>query len=335
MHEKFQPNKDPQFPNPEKDLRKEKRERLIENTTLVIPQNDGESIMIGKIAEHFGIETRMIEGSWDLPEEEKLKQLRALSEFKSNIAVVELHAQDVEKEWVKNLESEANLKIIDHHVYRLEDGTVLDRVEDNGSSLDQFLKHFGLDDEKLFEDFEYDWRFIQGVSINDKAFITGLLGAGYSREEIEAIRAFDRAGQYGEKKDEIELANREAFERKTMIGENIYVIDFGEERVNYTFAKDLAIFEHLSKDSKEKGEGSLTTFIIRPSKAEIMEKSGVPMWDLAIEVLGSEPRLKEIMKNLNEIQLDKRGRPHNHWWKADVDEETLKQVRAYMQTLAE
>ena len=322
----FHHMKEPSFPSTERDLKKERREQMIENTTLVIPENDGESVMIGKIANYFGIDTRIIEGSWDTPKEDIYRQLRKLSTFKQNIAIVELAAPEIEAEWSDQID-EGELIIIDHHNYKLDNGELLNRIEDEGSLMDQFLEKFSLDDPKLFEQFEYDWRFIHGISINDAEFIPGLIEAGYSLDEIKQIRAFDRMAQYGEDKEQIEIANAEAFQNHTKYGDSIYVIEF-DDPVNYSYAKDLAIFEQMQNPTDSIKDQSITTVIIRPSTDK-------DHYSIAVEILGNELRMEEIISHLNDIQPDKRGKRSRHWWKANIDAGQLEVVKDYMKSISE
>lgn len=346
--------------NVEKEQRAERRENYLEHTTLIIPQNDGESIMIGEIADLFGIDTRRIEGDWDLPQEERDTQLKQLQKFKTHLVAVELASPEIEEEWEKSLDEDGSFTWIDHHNY-----PNLDRVrkEKNGKSvgcsLDQFLYFFGLDEKDLFDDanqagFEYDWRFIRGVAINDDAFIGGMISEGYTIDEIKSIRKFDRDGQYGKDSTRIHKRNQEVFKSREVleipeINCKVSIFDFGRERLNYTYAKDLAMFEQLEEiEPNEDGEvvtqKPTLTVVIRPSIHE-------NKFDLAVDMEGLEKdhpfreilfgRFEEgkIHGGLNSIQIDRRvssvkPKPSSHWWKVDVDQSKVEEVKAFIYQLA-
>jgi hypothetical protein len=325
----------PNSPDTSAQERAERREKYLEHTTLIIPNNDGESVMIGAIADHFGIDVRRIEGAWNSSKEDRLKQLKALTDFKKHIVAVELAVPEVENEWEKGLAGDGSFTWIDHHSYS--DGLV--RLKEGaGCSLDQFLEFFGLDEKKLLEEahqngFPYDPRFVKGVALNDDAFIRGMIAGGYSLEEIKKIRQFDRDGQYGEETETVHKRNRELFEARKVLG-NISIMDFGDERINYTYAKDLAILEKIEEEDGKVFQYPVITFIIRPS---INMGNG---YDIAIDLEGEDKRRKQLFEGLNKIIKDRRvnsKKPDHshHWYKADMGAEKLKEIQAFMNELAE
>jgi len=345
--------KEPRFENIESQEQKERRERreqYLENTTLVIPQNDGESIMIGEIADFFDIETRRIEGDWYLPRKERDKQLEQLKDFKTHLVAVELEYEDLEKQWIDDLEDDGSFTWIDHHRYpngkkRIREG--------EGCSLDQFLKFFGLNDPDLFKQaqekgFPYSWRFIQGVAANDAGFLQGMIDEGYTKEEILEIRAFDRRGQYGENAEWIETINEKIYTEQAEQNRhnNVYFLDFGDIQTHYTAAKDKTLIDRLKKDKEDNLYIEATILCIaRPS---ILKTGKI---DLVVDYEGrlpsdtdndiSERRTKLFLHLQNEIQKDRRDTrakpndkiPHSlNWWKADIDKEAYEKVKEFLKT---
>jgi hypothetical protein len=156
----------------------------VKNTTIICPNNDGESKTIIEIAERFGFDLRISKQTWGAALEHEPQE--TFENLKHNIIIVEIPGQGKEAE----LENKYTLFIIDHHAYH----PSLDRRHAY-SSLEQFADLIGC---KLS-------RFEMGIAVNDRSFIGGLMERGYSKEEIDAIRMHDLKAQKYEEKDFAQL----------------------------------------------------------------------------------------------------------------------------------
>lgn len=144
--------------------------------TVICPSNDGESKTIVDICRQLDVDIRISGQSWgavlDKEPEENLRDL------KKTVVVVEMPSP-VQEEKLRNKGHE--VYVVDHHYYgKLQ----LDRRKP-ASSLEQVAEILG---HRLN-------RWETGVAINDRSYIYGLIDAGYSEEEILAIRKFDLEAQ--------------------------------------------------------------------------------------------------------------------------------------------
>ncbi len=216
----------------EKELSQEQKE-LINNTTLIIPNNDGEAALTIKIAKQLGLDVRVSNQSWGARLDKELEQNpEILSRTKKNVWVFEMPSKELEEKLKKE---GVNIEIIDHHSYEEDD-----RSKEK-SSLEQFLEMLHLNDEQIRK-LGFDPRFVHGIAINDRDYIYGLRDAGYSRDEIEKIREFDMRAQMKEKYQSFIERNEEIYNNRRE--ENGIIILETIQGDNNSFAVDKIVLEN-------------------------------------------------------------------------------------------
>ena len=211
----------------------QEQKELIKNTTLIIPNNDGEAALTIKIAKQLGLDVRISSQSWGARLDRELEQNpEILSETRNNVWVFEMPSKELEKEL---REKGVNIEILDHHSYRDDD-----RSKEK-SSLEQFIEKLHLTDEQL-KALGLNPRFVRGVAINDRGYIYGLREAGYSREEIENIREFDMRAQMKEKYQSFVERNEEIYNSRRE--ENGITILDTKQGDNNSFAVDKIVLDN-------------------------------------------------------------------------------------------
>lgn len=152
----------------------------LEQTTFVIPENDGEAKEIIRLLRARGADVRVSKQGWGARlDQEPAKNLQGA---RLNIVVVEMPSPELEA----RLEKDGHrVFVVDHHDY---EGLSRHRPE---SSLEQVAKLIGheLDRAQL------------GVAINDRSYIYGLAEHGYSKADIARIRESDVSAQGVSSKD--------------------------------------------------------------------------------------------------------------------------------------
>jgi len=196
----------------------------LNQLTLIAPINDGESKVIVKIAKRRGLDLRVSPQPWGATLDKE--PARTFKKLKKYVAIVE----------IPHPPSEARLRklghrliIIDHHKYA--DG--LGRYQ-RVSSLEQFAK---LIRHKLN-------RFEKGMAINDRAWIYGLLDAGYKPKEVKAIREYDLAAQGLDKREKsfLEKIAQNAIE----IASDVFVCPI-PHKVNLSYVRDRLALQDTTK----------------------------------------------------------------------------------------
>jgi hypothetical protein len=191
-----------------------------EEVTVLSPNNDGESRTIIDICRRLGVDVRVSQQPWggtlDQEPESNLRDLRR------SLIVVEMPSPEREREFER---AGYQLIVVDHHSYP---NLNLDRRQPE-SSLEQVASHLG---------YELS-RWEKGVAINDRAYIFGLIDAGYSMEEILALRRFDLESQ-GVPPEKIEAVKAALQTAPVKNGITILKLDF----VNAGFAQDFLVMEN-------------------------------------------------------------------------------------------
>lgn len=150
--------------------------------TVFCPWNDGEAAQICRIAEGYGMDIRISKQSWGARlDREPMENLQNLGQV---VVVVEMPSLEIEEELRRQGHE---VVVIDHHNYL---SWNLDRRNEL-SSLEQFAALIG---HKLS-------RWERGVAINDRAYIYGLIDAGYDMTEIRGIRMADLEAQGATRND--------------------------------------------------------------------------------------------------------------------------------------
>lgn len=191
-----------------------------DQVTVVCPNNDAESRTIVDICRRIGVDVRVSQQPWGatLDQEPEIN----LRNLKRIVIAVEMPSLQKESELE---ESGHQVVVVDHHSYpRLN----LDRRKPV-SSLEQVAESLG---------YQLD-RWEQGVAINDREYIFGLLDAGYSIEEIQELRRYDLESQ-GVPREKIETVKAALKTAPVKSGITILQLDF----VNAGFAQDFLVMEN-------------------------------------------------------------------------------------------
>lgn len=155
----------------------------MKKTVLIIPANDAEAVMILRLAKVIDFPTIISGQPHGASLDNEPGILKKIKKFGAKKAVVvEMPGVKTEK---KLAEKGIEIKIIDHHSY-----SGLDRKRPQ-SSLEQFLKLFRLDDEKLIA-LGFEPRLIRGIAILDRGFVWALRKEGYSKKEIKKVLVFQK-----------------------------------------------------------------------------------------------------------------------------------------------
>ncbi len=160
----------------------------FDSGVLIVPPNDAEAILISRIAQKMGLSMILSHQTHGASLDKGRDYLPLIKKggYKK-VVIVEMPGLKTEQR-LKKLGIEVVL--IDHHHY-----TGLDRAHDvkTGrmlpSSLEQFLKLFGLSDAKL-RAFGFDPKLVRAIGVMDRGFIWALQEEGYSKKEIDEILTF-------------------------------------------------------------------------------------------------------------------------------------------------
>ena len=246
------------------ELSSEQKE-IISNTTLVIPDNDGEAHLVIEIAKKLGLDVRVSSQAWGARLDQELKENpNVLSDSKKTILVFEMPSKEQEE---KLRQQGLSIEIIDHHQYQDDD-----RSKEE-SSLEQFLQKLNLNDKQL-QDLGLDPKFVKGIAINDKSYIYGLRQAGYSDEEIKKIREFDVRAQLKDDYDKIARRNEELYNTRIIRGD--VVVLSSREGDNNSIACDKIVLDNPEKvpqilDLRQNNKGEIV-FIYFSGPSEIKRK---------------------------------------------------------------
>lgn len=189
--------------------------KLSEDVILIIPQNDPESLLIGKIAHAAQIPTLYSEqphGARLAYEPDLLGRLQDVSPDRKTLVIVEIPGPSKEEE-LRSLGY--RIDIIDHHMY-----DDLDRMQPL-SSLEQFLAYFEFEDEDLAS-LGFDPRTVLGVGVIDRGFLWQLARDGFENDEADRIRAYYRELLLelgAEKRHKQEALAKEVWDRRRMDGD--------------------------------------------------------------------------------------------------------------------
>lgn len=197
--------------------------------TLICPRNDGEAVTIVEIAQRLDIDVRISAQPWGAKLRKEPQE--NLLNLKKVVVVVEMPSPEVE-EALRQKGHE--VIVIDHHCYN--DG------EDN---IDRSSASSSLEQVAALVECELS-REEMAVAINDRAYIYGLLDAGYIMDEILVVREKDiRIGQ-GATEQDFELCRR-ALEQGVMCGEVMIVVS---ETAQVSYIGDLYALEdpHTVRD---------------------------------------------------------------------------------------
>lgn len=180
-----------------------------DKTLLITPKNDEESLMICKIAEAAGIPTLVSaqpHGARLEKEDGLLERIRAANPVATVVTIVEIPGPVVEDQLRA---AGLQVAIIDHHRY-----DNLDRMKDE-SSLEQFLKVFGLSDTDL-QDLGFDPALVRGVGIIDRGFLWALRNEVADKSEQKRMRDFYRSlnAELGKDRVVIESVAKEAWDNR-------------------------------------------------------------------------------------------------------------------------
>lgn len=155
----------------------------IEKTLLIVPANDAEAAMIIQLAKKIKLPmviSHQPHGATLDREPGVLEKIKISGARR--VVIVEIPGVKTEEK-IKKLG--VQIKIIDHHHYQN-----LNRKKIK-SSLEQFLQMFNLTDARL-ESLGFSSRLVRGIGIQDRGFVNGLERAGYSKDEIKKVFAYQK-----------------------------------------------------------------------------------------------------------------------------------------------
>lgn len=188
--------------------------------SVISPDNDAESRTIVDICRRLQVDIRVSRQPWGATLEQEPEA--NLLNLRRIVIAVEMPSPAKEAELEK---AGHRVIVVDHHSYPKLN---LDRSRPQ-ASLEQVADWLG---------YELT-RWEKGIAINDRAYIFGLLDAGYSIEEVLAIRQFDLESQ-GVPHDKIEAVKTALKTAPVKSGITILKLDF----VNAGFAQDFLVLEN-------------------------------------------------------------------------------------------
>lgn len=218
----------------------------LKDTVLLVPPNDPEAVTIRNIARAMGLQmivSPQAHGA-TLEQEPDLLNLVKAGGWKK-IVIVEIPGPKIEAKLRKR---GVEVVIIDHHHY-----TNLDRATDQKtgkllpSSLEQFLKLFRLTDRKLLA-LGFDPRMTRAIGVMDRGFVWALREEGFTKREIQALLAHQKAlmKDVRPSKDEAkrELAALRAWKaRKTWVAKDGTEYLVVETRTNLKIRSRMSLLE--------------------------------------------------------------------------------------------
>lgn len=213
--------------------------RLVAETTLIIPDNDGEAHLTIEIARRLWVDVRVSRQGWGATlEAARAQNPEILASTRKGVWLFEIPGKAVERDLEQG---GTKVVVLDHHYYRDEDRT------QPTCSLEQFLEMLGVTDEQL-EALSLDPRFVQSVAVNDREYIYGLREAGFSEEEIRRVREYDMRAQLGERYEDALRLNEAIYARRTRAGNVTILRTTGEESVSP--AVDRIVLDHPDEVAK-------------------------------------------------------------------------------------
>ncbi|MDA0208336.1 MAG: hypothetical protein O3B64_02950 [bacterium] len=201
--------------------------KLTEDTILIIPQNDPESLQIGKIAHAAGIPTLYSEqphGARLENEPDLFGRLQELDPNRLTLVILEIPGPKKETE-LRALGY--RIDIIDHHMY-----DDLDRMQPL-SSLEQFLAYFEIDQADLMS-LGFNPRMVLGVGVIDRGFLWQLKREGFENEEAIRVRAYYRELLLelgAERRFSQEALAKEVWEKRRMEGD-VLILESTEDHLS-------------------------------------------------------------------------------------------------------
>jgi len=241
------------------------QKEIIANTTLIIPDNDGEAHLAIEIVKRVGMDVRVSNQKWGARLEQELKiNPEILSCPQKTILVFEMPSKEIEE---KLKQQGMAIEIIDHHQYQDDDRSK------ELSSLEQLLDKLQLSEQQL-QKLGFDPRFVRGVAINDKSYIYGLRQAGYSEDEIRKIREFDIRAQLKDEYNAMVKRNEQLYRQRIIQGD--VTILRSKEGDNNSVACDKIVFDHPDKipqilDLRQNDKGEIV-FVCFSGPTEIVQK---------------------------------------------------------------
>lgn len=230
-----------------------------DETLLIVPKNDEESLMIYKIATAAGIPTLVSEqphGARLEREKDLVARIRAANPHALLVTIVEIPGPEVEE----NLRGEGfTVEIIDHHRY-----DNLDRMRD-ASSLEQFLATFGLEDTDLLG-LGFDPALVRGVGIIDRGFLWALRTEVPDKVEQKRIRDYYRSLtlELGKDRAAIEATAKAAWDAREVV-DGIIVV--------WSTKKDVGIRDAISFLIADNFDTPQTAVIIEGDRRLFVQES--------------------------------------------------------------
>lgn len=217
--------------------------KAIENEVILLPKNDPEAVLIGKICNSLKIPIVVSEqphGAYLGAEKNIEERIQQVAPGAKKITIIEIPGPEEEKMLKQN---GYQVQIIDHHRY-----PGLDRMHPE-SSLEQFLRQFSITKEDLQSAGLNPW-LVKGVGVIDRSFVWGLTKEGFSDTlKKEVIGYYQRLlrEMYGKERQTQEDLAEKLF--KSAVEKNGFLVIDNKER------PDIAIRDALSFEiAKHKNE---------------------------------------------------------------------------------
>jgi len=268
------------------------------NSVLVCPRNDEESLLIIKIAKAIGL--RMVisnqgHGAKLELEQDLINRIKDEDQNVRNVVIVEIPGVKVEEELRA---SGIEVHIIDHHRY-----DDLDRLS-NKSSLEQFLEIFEISDEEL-KQHGFDTMLVQAVAANDRGFLWELQKIGLSNEDQDrAVRYIKELvyelGSKNRKAEEDQA--RKAWEGRRKQGDFL-IIESDNDEIDIRDAVSYLIFDEFKKPTPTIiRQGNHKLYVQETDQAQLLiEKYGGFLfgsgrcWGIVAPRDGKLPGVEEVL----------------------------------------
>lgn len=214
----------------------------INNTVLVCPRNDEESLMILKLAEKINLSvviSKQPHGAKLDRESELLARITEANPDVQTVVIVEIPGPKTEK-----ILEEQGLEviIIDHHRY-----DELDRMRAQ-SSLEQFIALFAITDEQL-QAWGFEPRMVQAVAAIDRGFVWELERVGISGEQKKRALDFYRklTLELGDERREREEAQAKIAWSEREDRGGVIIITSEEDRISIRDAISFIVAEQIGR----------------------------------------------------------------------------------------
>lgn len=214
----------------------------IQETALICPRNDEESLMILKLAEKLQLPTVIseqphgakLEREKDLPQ-----RIEEVNDQAKELVIVEIPGPEIEQAL---RDRRYKVTLIDHHRY-----DHLDRMQVQ-SSLEQFIELFAITDDQLKE-WGFDPRMVEAVGAIDRGFLWELSRAGFAGKERKEAIAFYKSltHELGTERRQKEEEHAQSAWEKREERDGIIIVTSPEDRISIRDAVSFIMAEQFEE----------------------------------------------------------------------------------------